>query len=30
MLDFLKIATYAKKNGVIEVYPKFIMKKSTD
>ena len=30
MLDFLKIATRAKKNGVIEVYPKFIMKKSTD
>lgn len=30
MLDFLKIATRSKKNGVVEVYPKFIVKKSTD
>lgn len=29
-MDFLKIATQAKKNGVIEVYPKFIMTKSSD
>lgn len=30
MLDFLKIAVRSKKNGVIEVYPKFIIKKSND
>ena len=30
MLDFLKIATRSKKNGIVEVYPKFIIKKSTD
>ena len=30
MLDFLKISSRAKKNGVTEVFPKFIMKKSTD
>ena len=30
MLDFLKIATRSTKRGVIEVYPKFIIKKSND
>ena len=30
MFDFLKIATRAKKNGVIEVFPKFVMMKSSD
>ena len=30
MLDFLKIATRRQKNGRIEVYPKFIIKKSKD
>lgn len=30
MLDFLKISTRSKKNGVTEVYPKFIIKKSAD
>ena len=30
MLDFLMIATRSKKNGVTEVYPKFIIKKSED
>ena len=30
MLDFLKIATRSKKSGVVEVYPKFIIKKSND
>lgn len=30
MLDFLKIATRQGKNGAIEVYPKFIIKKSED
>lgn len=30
MLDFLTIATRSKKAGVIEVYPKFIIKKSSD
>ena len=30
MLDFLKIATRRQKSGRIEVYPKFIIKKSTD
>ena len=30
MLDFLKIATRRKQNGRIEVYPKFIIKKSKD
>ena len=30
MFDFLKIASRAKKNGVTEVFPKFVMKKSTD
>ncbi len=30
MLDFLIIATRAAKHGVIEIYPKFIIKKSAD
>ena len=30
MLDFLMIATRSKKKGLIEVYPKFIIKKSSD
>ena len=30
MLDFLKIATRSAKRGVIEIYPKFIIKKSND
>ena len=30
MLDFFTIATRTTKNGKIEVYPKFIMKKSED
>lgn len=30
MLDFLKIATRVKKQGGIEVYPKFVIKKSQD
>ncbi len=30
MLDFLMIATRSKKRDVIEVYPKFIIKKSSD
>lgn len=30
MLDFLMISTRSKKNGIIEVYPKFIIKKSND
>lgn len=30
MFDFLRIATRAKKNGVIEVFPKFVMMKSAD
>lgn len=30
MLDFLKVATRTKKNGPLEVYPKFIIKKSED
>ena len=30
MLDFLKIATRRQKSGRIEVYPKFVIKKSTD
>ena len=29
-MDFMKIATQARKNGVIEVFPKFIMTKSSD
>lgn len=30
MIDFLKISTRSKKRGVIEIYPKFIIKKSSD
>ena len=30
MLDFLMIATRSRKPGVIEIYPKFIIKKSED
>ena len=30
MLDFFKIATRSPKQGVIEVYPKFVIKKSQD
>ena len=30
MIDFLMISTRSKKRGVIEIYPKFIIKKSTD
>lgn len=30
MIDFLTISTRSKKRGVIEIYPKFIIKKSSD
>ena len=30
MLDFLMISTKSRNNGVIEIYPKFIIKKSKD
>lgn len=30
MMDFLMISTRSKKRGVIEIYPKFIIKKSSD
>ena len=30
MLDFLMVSTRHKKNGVVEIYPKFIIKKSED
>lgn len=30
MLDFLLISTRSKKQGVVEVYPKFVIKKSKD
>ena len=30
MLDFLMISTRSKQRGVIEIYPKFIIKKSKD
>ena len=30
MLDFLKVATRPGKRGVTEVYPKFIVNKSSD
>ena len=30
MIDFLMIATRTGKRGVIEIYPKFIIKKSKD
>jgi hypothetical protein len=30
MLDFFKISTRSPKQGIVEIYPKFIMKKSND
>ena len=30
MIDFLMISTRSPKRGVIEIYPKFIIKKSSD
>lgn len=30
MLDFVRISTRSKKQGVVEIYPNFLMKKSTD
>ena len=30
MLDFLMISTRSPKRGVIEIYPRFIIKKSKD
>ena len=30
MLDFLLISTRSSRRGVIEIYPKFIIKKSKD
>lgn len=30
MLDFLMISTRSMKGGIIEIYPKFIIKKSDD
>ena len=30
MLDFLMISTRSRKNGLIEIYPKFIINKSHD
>lgn len=30
MIDFLMISTRSKKRGVVEIYPKFIIKKSSD
>ena len=30
MLDFLKISTRSKKQGSVEVYPKFVIKRSSD
>ncbi len=30
MIDFLMISTHSTKRGVIEIYPKFIIKKSSD
>ena len=30
MLDFLKISTRVAKGGTIEIYPKFIVKTSSD
>ena len=30
MLDFVTIATRPTKRGVVEIYPKFIIKKSAD
>lgn len=30
MLDFMTISTRATKKGIVEIYPKFIIKKSSD
>ena len=30
MIDFLMISTKTPKKGIIEIYPKFIIKKSSD
>ena len=30
MVDFFKITTRLKKSGAVEIYPKFIIKKSSD
>lgn len=30
MLDFVRISTRSKKQGVVEIYPKFVMRKSSD
>lgn len=30
MIDFLMISTRSTKRGVIEIYPKFVIKKSSD
>ena len=30
MLDFMMISTRSVKNGVVEIYPKFVIKKSQD
>ena len=30
MLDFLMISTRSPKRGIVEIYPKFIIKKSKD
>lgn len=30
MLDFMIVSTRSRKNGLVEIYPKFIIKKSTD
>ena len=30
MLDFLMISTRSKKNGLTEIYPKFVINKSND
>ena len=30
MIDFLLISTRSNKRGVVEIYPKFIIKKSSD
>lgn len=30
MLDFLLISTRSQKRGTVEIYPKFIIKKSAD
>ena len=30
MIDFMKISTRSKKQGVVEIYPKFVIKRSSD